>query len=122
MTDDFTTLGGPLRIDPTHPALPGHFPGNPIVPGVVLLDHVVACLERAGFTLATLSAVKFLAPLRPDEDAVLAFSGDAQRLRFRIERDGTPILAGEAAGACVAEAARAATAPSPSTASTVRRA
>ena len=97
MTVDLATLGGPLRIAATHASLPGHFPGDPIVPGVVLLDHVAACLERAGFTLAKLSAVKFLAPLRPEQDAVLRFDGDAQRLRFRIERDGMAILSGEAA-------------------------
>lgn len=96
MTTDFATLDGTLRIDATHPALPGHFPGDPIVPGVVLLDHVAACLERAGFSLAKLSMVKFLAPLRPGEEAVLGFHGDAARLRFRIERDGMPILNGEA--------------------------
>ena len=95
MAIDEATCEMPLRIAPTHPSLPGHFPGDPIVPGVVLLDHVAACLERAGFALVKLGAVKFLAPLRPGQDAVLVFDGDARRLRFRIERDGTPILAGE---------------------------
>ena len=85
-----------LRIDATHPSLPGHFPGDPIVPGVVLLDRVAACLEQAGYGVAKLSTVKFLAPLRPGEDATLRFDGDAQRLRFRVERAGTPILSGEA--------------------------
>ncbi len=95
MPTDFTMLGGPLRIDAAHPSLAGHFPGDPIVPGVVLLDQVAARLERAGFALVKLSAVKFLAPLRPGEEAMLGFAGDATRLRFRIERDGTPILSGE---------------------------
>ncbi len=96
MSTDFTTLDGTLRIDPAHPALPGHFPGDPIVPGVVLLDHVAARLEGVGFSVAKLSMVKFLAPLRPGEAAVLSFHGDAARLRFRVDRDGTPILHGEA--------------------------
>ena len=96
MTTDFATLGGPLRIESTHPSLPGHFPGDPIVAGVVLLDHIAACLEGAGHTLVRLHAVKFLAPLRPGETAALAFSGDARRLRFRIERAGAPILHGDA--------------------------
>ena len=30
-----------------HPCLAGHFPGRPIVPGVVVLDHVIAALEEA---------------------------------------------------------------------------
>ena len=85
----------PLRIGATHPALPGHFPGNPIVPGVVLLDHVAAALEKGGARLARIGVVKFLTPLRPEEDATLAIARDGARVTFRIDRDGTPILRGE---------------------------
>jgi 3-hydroxymyristoyl/3-hydroxydecanoyl-(acyl carrier protein) dehydratase len=84
-----------VRIASSHPALPGHFPGNPIVPGVVLLDRIAAALERRGTRLARIGVVKFLAPLRPDEDAVLAIARDGARVSFRIDRDGTPILRGE---------------------------
>lgn len=95
MAIDEATREMPLRIAPTHPSLPGHFPGDPIVPGVVLLDHVIALLEREGRALQRLSVVKFLAPLRPGEDAVITFAGDV-RVRFRITRGDTPILSGEA--------------------------
>jgi len=85
-----------LRIPAQHPSLPGHFPGNPIVPGVVLLDRIASALERAGAgRFARIFAVKFIAPLRPDEDAQLHALSDETRVRFRIERDGATILSGE---------------------------
>jgi 3-hydroxyacyl-[acyl-carrier-protein] dehydratase len=85
-----------IRIDADHPSLAGHFPGNPVVPGVVLLDRVAAALERQGAgALRRILAVKFLAPLLPAQDAQISATCTGARVRFRIERDGTPILSGE---------------------------
>jgi len=85
-----------LRIPAAHPALPGHFPGQPIVPGVVLLDRITAALERVDDArLSHIAAVKFLAPLRPDEDAELRIVRDGTRVRFRIDRGDLAILRGE---------------------------
>jgi 3-hydroxyacyl-[acyl-carrier-protein] dehydratase len=53
-----------------HPALAGHFPGHPVVPGVVLLSYVWdAILRRTEQPLACAAwpSVKFLAPLSPGE-------------------------------------------------------
>ena len=56
-----------IHISPQHPALAGHFPGNPIVPGVVLLDYAIHALAQlgglseAGIRIGT---AKFLAPVR----------------------------------------------------------
>ncbi|NOT11838.1 MAG: hydroxymyristoyl-ACP dehydratase [Methylococcaceae bacterium] len=54
-------------IDSTHPSLAGHFPGNPIVPGVVILDHVRTVLMewRPWCAIRSLSQAKFLKPLLP---------------------------------------------------------
>ncbi len=85
-----------VSIPAAHPALPGHFPGQPIVPGVVLLDRIAAAIERAdNARLAHIAAVKFLAPLRPEEDAELRIVCDGMRVHFRIDRAGSPILRGE---------------------------
>jgi len=84
-----------FRIPSTHPSLPGHFPGNPIVPGVVLLDRVAAALENRGARLARIGVVKFLTPLKPEEDATLAIARNGMRVSFRIDREGAPILRGE---------------------------
>ncbi len=60
-----------MRISASHPALPGHFPGHPVVPGVVLLDAVVeACARHAGgpVRVTGFPAIKFLAPLAPGRE------------------------------------------------------
>jgi 3-hydroxyacyl-[acyl-carrier-protein] dehydratase len=79
-----------------HPALAGHFPGDPIVPGVVILRRVCRAVTRErGRTVAAVPVVKFLLPLRPAEpfDIDLAPAGD-DRYRFRVVRGNTLIAAG----------------------------
>ena len=84
-----------------HPALPGHFPGRPVVPGVVVLDRVVAALERLHGPLQPLRLpqVKFLQPLLPGERARIELepvaANDASRWRFRVLRAGATIASGE---------------------------
>ena len=52
-----------------HPTFPGHFPGTPLVPGVVILDEVLAALIewREDLQLTGVRIVKFLAPLQPEQ-------------------------------------------------------
>jgi 3-hydroxymyristoyl/3-hydroxydecanoyl-(acyl carrier protein) dehydratase len=86
-----------LRIEADHPALPGHFPGAPVVPGVVLLDQVLEIAERwlgGPITVATLTEAKFLAPLLPVEQAEVLLERRDAELRFRIERGGLPLAQG----------------------------
>jgi len=59
-----------LTISKDHPALPGHFPGHPVVPGVVVLDEVIETLgEQYGQRLVVtgLPSVKLSSPLLPEE-------------------------------------------------------
>jgi 3-hydroxyacyl-[acyl-carrier-protein] dehydratase len=61
-----------IVVPANHPALAGHFPGQPVVPGVVLLDAVLAEIRtRADLVLRSIPAVKFLQPVLPDERVVL---------------------------------------------------
>lgn len=85
-----------FAIAADHPCLPGHFPGRPVVPGVVLLDRIAALVERHGAgTLARIDAVKFLAPVLPGEAVDCTVERDGARVRFRIERGATTVLRGE---------------------------
>ena len=85
-----------------HPSLPGHFPGRPVVPGVVVLDRVVAALEHAHGPLPALRLpqVKFLQPLLPGEAGRIEFEPVAtadggRRWRFRVLRQEVTIASGE---------------------------
>lgn len=60
----------PLSIGARHPAFDGHFPGAPILPGVVLLAEAMAILESLHGRPAeqwTLASAKFLSPAHPGE-------------------------------------------------------
>jgi 3-hydroxymyristoyl/3-hydroxydecanoyl-(acyl carrier protein) dehydratase len=63
-------------IRANHPSLPGHFPGTPLVPGVVILDEVLAALVewRKDCQLTGIRFVKFLVPLKPEQSFTIGFS------------------------------------------------
>jgi 3-hydroxymyristoyl/3-hydroxydecanoyl-(acyl carrier protein) dehydratase len=86
-----------LRIAANHASLPGHFPGRPIVPGVVLLDCVLQEAERwlqRPLSMAALPQAKFTAPLLPEQAAQLQLKIDGDELRFTLSRDGAPLAQG----------------------------
>ncbi len=56
-----------LTIAADHPAFAGHFPGRPIVPGVVLLDHSLRALTAAGTARWRIGNAKFLSFVAPGE-------------------------------------------------------
>ena len=91
-----------FSISHDHPSLPGHFPGRPIVPGVVLLDRVVEAIEAAHGPLPALRLpqVKFVQPLLPGEDAEVALEPQGGvRWKFRVLRGDTLLASGEVAAA-----------------------
>ncbi|MNU65110.1 (3R)-hydroxymyristoyl-ACP dehydratase [compost metagenome] len=57
-----------ISIDPNHTIFDGHFPGNPVTPGVVQLEIVKEILGtqfNKTIQLKTLATSKFLAVLNP---------------------------------------------------------
>ncbi len=73
-----------------HPCYPGHFPGNPVVPGVLLLDLVVEALGRGA--PRAVAGVKFHRVLKPGESFELRFQSAGARSNFRCTR-GLELLA-----------------------------
>ena len=87
---------GLFTIPASHPALPGHFPGRPIVPGVVLLDEVfgLICQHYPAERIASLSRVKFTRPVRPDQAVTVTASRTGATVSFACAVDGMPVLSG----------------------------
>ncbi|HEU4621333.1 MAG TPA: AMP-binding protein [Burkholderiaceae bacterium] len=80
-----------LTVPVDHPALAGHFPGRPIVPGVVLLDAVVRVAERAhgrAIERWTLASAKFLRPVGPGATLDISLRESGAQWRFEIHVDG----------------------------------
>lgn len=82
-----------------HPAADGHFPGNPIVPGALLLDLIEDVATEAFATSAPefdFKAVKFLRVIRPGEELRIELSGDDPLdLSFRCMAGGELALSGK---------------------------
>jgi acyl-CoA synthetase (AMP-forming)/AMP-acid ligase II len=84
-----------LRFPADHPAGAGHFPGDPIVPGAMLLDQLVAALFPGGWSGEVASA-KFHHPVRPGDTVAVTHTtdGDATRFECRLTGSNQLVLSG----------------------------
>jgi len=75
-------------VPPDHPAFAGHFPGTPILPGVVLLDmalQIIAKTSGIALDLCEISSVKFLSPASPGDELLIRHSiSPGGTIRFDI--------------------------------------
>lgn len=77
------------QIATDHPAFAGHFPGQPLLPGVVLLAEVMeaarlqpALAQRVG--AGSFSNAKFLSPVRPGSTLQIELQWDDSALHFQV--------------------------------------
>lgn len=86
------------RVPSGHPAAPGHFPGNPIMPGVALLDEVIAAAVAHGQlanAACVVRAAKFLRAVRPGEELTIRLQTRAPGLvRFECSVGGETAVSG----------------------------
>jgi 3-hydroxyacyl-[acyl-carrier-protein] dehydratase len=84
------TFDTPLHVAADHPAFAGHFPGQPLLPGVSLLAEVLEAvladplLAAAVGSMPRIASAKFLAPVRPGAHLVLRLQRTDRALRFEV--------------------------------------
>jgi predicted LPLAT superfamily acyltransferase len=87
-----------FTVDTGHPSLAGHFPGAPIVPGVLLLDETLRAVEQADGAAGTewrIGSAKFLKPVRPGEILTLEHEQLANgSIRFAVSSGGRAVARG----------------------------
>jgi len=86
-------------FQPDHPASQGHFPGDPIIPGAVLLSETLMAIEAStGASLVPfqITSAKFLHPTRPGDRVLIEFSRTARgEVTFTCAVGGRPVLTGQ---------------------------
>lgn len=85
------------EIATNHPSLAGHFPGYPVVPGVVLLNFVIHEIQNRLNGIAKINGlpnIKFLAVLQPGERFCVKYSIDQKSCRFDVVANEISIAKG----------------------------
>ncbi len=94
-----------VHIAADHPAFAGHFPGRPLLPGVVLLSLVMRALqqrpalaERLG-EKPQIANAKFLAPVGPGAELRVMLKEQGSGAAFDIHLGATVVVRGQLAAA-----------------------
>ena len=99
-----------IRLNPSHPIYQAHFPGEPITPGVCiiqiakeLLEHsFCGCshLQQCCYELQTVKNVKYLSPISPIDTPIITYTfqkiipaadGNTIKAQALVEANGVPM-------------------------------
>ncbi len=103
LAEDDTPVQLAHTVPADHPVFAGHFPGQPLVPGALLLAEVMEAVQRVPALAArlganpTLAAAKFLAPVRPGSTLSIELhpeAGAGRGVRFDVRCDGVVAVSG----------------------------
>lgn len=85
-----TSVSAKIHINRSHDIFTGHFPGNPVMPGVCMIQIIKELLEKAldkELFMVTSSNIKFMALVNPEEnpelDIQLDYTEDADGYRLK---------------------------------------
>lgn len=65
------TVNATVKLNPEHEVFKGHFPGNPVMPGVCMIQMIKELTEEAtqmNLSLSVASNIKFMAIINPEKN------------------------------------------------------
>ena len=88
-----------------HPCGAGHFPGNPIIPGALLLDEVLAAIDmqlgsednvwQVQNSAWHIKSAKFSQPVRPGDTVLIDYTHSANgEIRFECTVSNSKVMSG----------------------------
>lgn len=89
-----------IRFAADHPAARGHFPGNPIIPGAILLSDALRAVGAAlasDISRCSVSSAKFPSPARPGDCVEIEFSVSGAGISLVCSVVGRTVLKAEVA-------------------------
>ncbi|MCA2215091.1 3-hydroxyacyl-ACP dehydratase FabZ family protein [Jidongwangia harbinensis] len=87
-----------VRLDPGDPAFTGHYPGFPVLPGVLALEYAGAALRAArpdrAWELREIANARFRRPIRPGDVLTISLSladaGDRMAVQAQLSTEHGP--------------------------------
>lgn len=87
-----------FTIKSSHASLKGHFPNNPVVPGVVILDEIINIVKtlKPNSTVDTISMVKFIHPLLAEQQVFVEIKEKSDTaISFNCSHNETKLVIGQ---------------------------
>lgn len=75
-----------ISVPAEHPCYANHFPGNPLVPGALLLQWILARAEQKyNCKIIELKSIKFLAPVKPGDDLKITMNTNPRKNQLSFD-------------------------------------